>query len=57
MTRVKKVDGRTEVLRDELRGLLGLEEKEAVVSGVTGHVMLKGFHKIAVDKFLRERLF
>ncbi|EMD00075.1 hypothetical protein BAUCODRAFT_21735 [Baudoinia panamericana UAMH 10762] len=57
LTRVKKVDGKVESLRDELRAALGLGEKEAVVNPVTRHVMLKGHLKTEVDKFLRERMF
>ncbi|KAK4556342.1 hypothetical protein LTR86_006486 [Recurvomyces mirabilis] len=57
MTRIKKVDGRPEELRDDLRKLLGLEEKEAVVNNVTKHVMLKGWFKPEVEFFLRQRLF
>lgn len=58
MTRVKRVDGRAEVLGEELRGVLGLSAKgEVVVSPVNGHVMLKGHHKEAVERFLRERRF
>jgi len=57
MTRVKKIDGRVETLRDELRGALGLGEKEALVNPVTGHVVLKGHHRDQVERFLRERMF
>ena len=57
LTRVKKIDGDAEALRDQLRETLGLEEKMCVVNGLTRHVMLKGHHKPAVDRFLRERMF
>lgn len=57
MTRVKNVDGRAEALKEELAGLLGLGRGEAAVNDVTGHVVLKGHHKPAVEKFLRERMF
>jgi large subunit ribosomal protein L49 len=57
MTRIKKIDGRPETLRDELQAKLGLQEKEAVVNAVTKHVVLKGFWKNEVDQYLRERRF
>lgn len=57
MTRVRKVDGRKEVLRDELREMLGLAENEAVINLLTGHIVLKGHHKPTIEKFLRERMF
>ena len=57
MTRVKKIDGDVEVLRDELRGVLGLDGKECVVNPVTKHIMMKGHHKPRIDRFLRERMF
>ena len=57
LTRVKRVDGEVEALRDELSVALGLGEKECVVNAVTRHVILKGHMKPQVEKFLRERLF
>lgn len=57
MTRVKKVDGRAEVLRDELRELLGLADKEVVVNKTTGHIMIKGHHVSKIEHFLRQRAF
>lgn len=57
MTRVKKIDGKVDVLRDELRGALGLQEKECQVDPVTRHVVLKGHYKPQIEKFLRERKF
>ncbi|KAF2717883.1 hypothetical protein K431DRAFT_254447, partial [Polychaeton citri CBS 116435] len=57
LTRVKKIDGDVEALKDELRSVLSLGEKEAVVNKLTRHVVLRGHHKVAVEKFLRERKF
>lgn len=57
MTRVKKVDGNPEVLRDELKAMLGVDKKDCVVNPVTGHVMLKGHFKPQIETFLRERMF
>lgn len=57
LTRVKKIDGSVEALRDELKTALGLDAKEVVVNGLTRHVMLKGHRRPEVEKFLRERMF
>lgn len=57
MTRVKKVDGNAEVLRDELRELLGLAEKECVINRTTGHIMIKGHHVSKIEHFLKQRAF
>ena len=54
---MRKIDGDPEVLRDELRGLLGLERKDCVVNSVTRQVVMKGLHKPVVERFLRERRF
>lgn len=57
VTRVKKVDGKPEVLRDELRELLGLGEKEVVINRNTGHIMIKGHHNSKIEHFLKQRMF
>lgn len=57
VTRVKKVDGRAEVLKDELRELLGLAEKECVINNTTGHIMIKGHHVSKIEHFLKQRAF
>lgn len=57
MTRVKKIDGNKLVLRDALREVLGVQEKDAIVNSVTGHIMIKGHHKPQIEKFLRQRMF
>lgn len=57
LTRVKKIDGNVEALRDELRAGLGLDGKEVVVNPLTRQVMVKGHRRTEVEKFLRERMF
>ena len=57
LTRVKRIDGQVDALREALMTALGLQEKECVVNAVTRHVMLKGHLKPQVEKFLRERMF
>jgi large subunit ribosomal protein L49 len=57
VTRVKKIDGKSEILRDELRELLGLAEKEVVINRTTGHIMIKGHHVTKIEYFLKQRAF
>lgn len=57
LTRIRKIDGNVEALRDELTGVLGLEAKQAVVNQLTRQVVLKGHRKPEVERFLRERMF
>lgn len=61
MTLVRKVDGKVEALRDELRTTLGtsvgLDQDRVVVNGVTRQVVIKGHYKMEVERFLRERRF
>lgn len=57
LTRVKKIDGSAEALRDELKTVLGLAKEQVVVNPLTRQVMLKGHRKPEVEKFLRERMF
>lgn len=57
VTRIKKIDGKAEVLRDELRSLLGLADKECVINTNTGHIMIKGHHMTKVEHFLKQRKF
>lgn len=57
LTRVRKIDGKTESLRDELRTALGLREEEGWINRITGQIMLKGWWKGEVVQFLRERRF
>lgn len=57
VTRVKKVDGKAEILRDELRELLGLAEKEVVINRTTGHIMIKGHHVPKIEHYLKQRKF
>jgi large subunit ribosomal protein L49 len=55
MTRIKKIDGDRQILRDELKTLL--KSEDCVINSITGHIMIKGHHKPTVEKFLRERMF
>lgn len=57
LTQIRKIDGKPDVLRDELEKWLGMKAGDAVVNPVTRHVVLKGHHRQAVRKFLWERKF
>ena len=57
MTRVKKVDGDRMKLRNALKTALQVREKDCVINSVTGHIMIKGHHKPAIETFLRARNF
>lgn len=64
MTKVKKIDGDVEVLRGELEQLLvggggkkGRKEGECVVNKVTGQIEVRGWHKGAVENYLKVRRF
>lgn len=56
-TRVKKIDGDVDALRLALQTRLRVSEKECVINRVTGHVVIKGWHKNAVEEFLEARKF
>ncbi|KAK4497086.1 hypothetical protein PRZ48_011536 [Zasmidium cellare] len=57
LTRVRKIDGDRVALRDELRKLLKVQDKDAVINSVTGHILIKGHHKPQIERFLRQRMF
>ncbi|KAL9125545.1 MAG: hypothetical protein Q9217_005268, partial [Psora testacea] len=56
-TRIRKVEGDRTALRDELQKVLNLQKENVLVNQVTGHVVLKGWYKEEVKKFLEERHF
>lgn len=56
-TRIKKIDGDVQHLRDEVVSFLGLPAENAEVNRTTGHVVLKGWYKPQLELFLRERKF
>lgn len=40
-TKIRKIEGRVEDLRDELRRVLGLKEEQVVVNQLTKHIIIK----------------
>ncbi|CAD0010957.1 unnamed protein product [Aureobasidium pullulans] len=57
LTRVKKIDGNIDVLRDALQMELGVPDAECVINRLTNHVMIKGWHKPRIEAFLKARNF
>ncbi|THZ41353.1 hypothetical protein D6C87_05792 [Aureobasidium pullulans] len=57
LTRVKKIDGKIDVLRDALQMELGVPDAECVINRLTNHVMIKGWHKPRIEAFLKARNF
>ncbi|MCJ1289144.1 hypothetical protein MMC34_000676 [Xylographa carneopallida] len=56
-TRIRKIDGRIGDLRDELQMALGLKDEQIAINQTTRHIIIKGWKKAEVDKFLEERRF
>jgi len=56
-TRVKKIDGSPEVLREALEKELAVPKKECEINKLTGHLLIKGLHKRRIDAFLKARRF
>ncbi|KEQ77371.1 hypothetical protein M436DRAFT_35589, partial [Aureobasidium namibiae CBS 147.97] len=57
LTRVKKIDGNIDILRDALQAELKVPEAECVINRLTNHVMIKGWHKPRIEAFLKARNF
>jgi len=56
-TRIRKIKGDISALRDQLRALLKIKNDHAAINQVTGHIILKGWYKNEVKRFLEERYF
>ncbi|CAF9917460.1 MAG: hypothetical protein GOMPHAMPRED_001270 [Gomphillus americanus] len=57
LTRIRKISGSVEDLKDDLRTALGLAEKDIVINNVNRHIVIKGWKKFEVAKFLEEKRF
>lgn len=57
LTRVKKIDGNIDVLRDALQTELAVPESECTINRLTNHVLIKGWHKPRIEAFLKARNF
>ncbi|MCJ1471429.1 hypothetical protein MMC13_000068 [Lambiella insularis] len=56
-TRIRKIEGSINDLRNELQEALELREEQIVINQLTRHIIIKGWMKAEVDKFLEERRF
>ncbi|KAJ9647163.1 54S ribosomal protein img2, mitochondrial [Coniosporium tulheliwenetii] len=56
-TRIKKIAGDVRALRQDVQKLLGLSEKDVMVNSVTQHVVVKGWYKDEIVKFLESKSF
>ncbi|KZZ86756.1 Ribosomal protein L49/IMG2 [Ascosphaera apis ARSEF 7405] len=58
-TKVQKIEGNVEALKEQLACELGIEPKsgDIAVNHLTGHVVVKGWRRPQIQKFLLERGF
>ncbi|KAL2356098.1 mitochondrial large subunit ribosomal protein-domain-containing protein [Cryomyces antarcticus] len=56
-TRIRKISGSVQALRDDLQKELGVQNKDCTINTLTGHIIVKGWHKGRVTQFLLERQF
>jgi len=56
-TRIRKIEGDVELLRNEIRTALGLDEGVVVINRLTGHIIIKGWYRDRIKKFLEDRQF
>jgi hypothetical protein len=57
LTIIRKVSGDSNNLRDEVAQHLNLDEEWCYVKQPSGHVVVKGRRKAALEAFLREKGF
>jgi len=56
-TRIRKIRGDIAALRDQLQSSLKLKRQDATINQLTGHIILKGWYKDEVKRFLEQRFF
>ncbi|KAF6219286.1 hypothetical protein HO133_005111 [Letharia lupina] len=56
-TRIRKIEGNVEKLREEIVAGLALKEETVVINRLTGHIIIKGWYKDNIKRFLEERHF
>ncbi|KAF2813950.1 Img2-domain-containing protein [Mytilinidion resinicola] len=57
LTTVRKISGDATQLKDELSELLALPKGHAFINPVTGHVVVKGWYKDQIVKYLESKNF
>ncbi|KAI9830255.1 MAG: hypothetical protein M1819_005782 [Sarea resinae] len=56
-TKLRKIDGDIKVLRNELQKALAVEDKDIAINQLTRHIIIKGWRKPEVTKFLEQKHF
>ncbi|KZF21880.1 hypothetical protein L228DRAFT_269329 [Xylona heveae TC161] len=56
-TKIRKVEGDVKVLRDQLQQALQLDSKDITINSLTKHIIVKGWRKSEITKFLEQRRF
>ncbi|KAF2085333.1 hypothetical protein K490DRAFT_14403, partial [Saccharata proteae CBS 121410] len=56
-TKLRKIVGDTRALRDDLKAFLRVADKDIAINSVTGHIVVKGWYKPQIERFLEERKF
>ena len=56
-TKLRKIDGDKEVLRQALEEELVLSPKDCAINPITGHIVMKGWHKPQIEAYLKARRF
>ncbi|KAN0101880.1 Mitochondrial large subunit ribosomal protein (Img2) domain containing protein [Hyaloscypha variabilis] len=54
LTKLRRIEGDVNALRNDLRQALGVDEKEVTINQLTKHIIVKGHKKPEIEKFLRE---
>ncbi|KAL2039568.1 hypothetical protein N7G274_007840 [Stereocaulon virgatum] len=56
-TRIRKIEGDVEKLRDEIRIALGLKEERVVINRLNGNIIVKGWYRDKIKQFLEDLHF
>jgi len=54
LTKLRRIEGDVNALRNDLREALGMDEKEVTINQLTRHIIVKGHKKPEIEKFLKE---
>lgn len=54
LTKLKRIEGDVNALRNDLREAFGVGEKEVTINQLTRHIIVKGHKKPEIEKFLKE---
>ncbi|KAE9369580.1 hypothetical protein N431DRAFT_413728 [Stipitochalara longipes BDJ] len=54
LTKLRRIEGDVNALRNDLRQALGMDEKEVTINQLTRHIIVKGHKKPEIENFLKE---